>query len=216
MVKGKATCKTLKTIRKQIAEANDIKYEPHECHYVGPCMGTCPACEAEVRYIEQQLSLRRQLGKAVAIIGLSAGLSALTATPAMAQTPVKNNQEEKVLRAGEVVVQEEPKDENYIFGVVEQMPSFPGGNKALMKFLDDNLRYPAEARAMGIQGRVVVTFVVERDGNIDSIKVIKKVSPELDREALRVIRLMPKWNPGKQNGKTVRTKYTIPVIFKPS
>jgi TonB family protein len=179
-------------------------------------MGTCPACEAEVRYIEQQLSLRRQLGKAVAIIGLSAGLSALTATPAMAQTPVKNNQEEKVLRAGEVVVQEEPKDENYIFGVVEQMPSFPGGNKALMKFLDDNLRYPAEARAMGIQGRVIVTFVVERDGNIDSIKVIKKVSPELDREALRVIRLMPKWNPGKQNGKTVRTKYTIPVIFKPS
>ena len=83
MVKGKATCKTLKTIRKQIAEANDIKYEPHECHYEGPCMGTCPACEAEVRYIEQQLSLRRQLGKAVAIIGLSAGLSALTATPAM-------------------------------------------------------------------------------------------------------------------------------------
>ena len=216
MVKGKATCKTLKTIRKQIAEANDIKYEPHDCHYGGPCMGTCPACEAEVRYIEQQLSLRRQLGKAVAIIGLSAGLSALTATPAMAQTPVKNNQEEKVLRAGEVVVQEEPKDENHIFGVVEQMPSFPGGNKALMKFLDDNLRYPAEARAMGIQGRVVVTFVVERDGNIDSIKVVKKVSPELDREALRVIRLMPKWNPGKQNGKTVRTKYTIPVIFKPS
>ena len=140
MVKGKATCKTLKTIRKQIAEANDIKYEPHECHYEGPCMGTCPACEAEVRYIEQQLSLRRQLGKAVAIIGLSAGLSALTAIPAMAQTPVKNNQEEKVLRAGEVVVQEEPKDENYSFGVVEQMPSFPGGNKALMKFLDDNLR----------------------------------------------------------------------------
>ena len=69
---------------------------------------------------------------------------------------------------------------------------------------------------MGIQGRVVVTFVVERDGSIDSIKVIKKVSPELDREALRVIRLMPKWNPGKQNWKTVRTKYTIPVIFKPS
>ena len=69
---------------------------------------------------------------------------------------------------------------------------------------------------MGIQGRVVVTFVVERDGSIDSIKVVKKVSPELDREALRVIRLMPKWNPGKQNGKTVRTKYTIPVIFKPS
>ena len=69
---------------------------------------------------------------------------------------------------------------------------------------------------MGIQGRVAVTFVVERDGSIDSIKVVKKVSPELDREALRVIRLMPKWNPGKQNGKTVRTKYTIPVIFKPS
>ena len=78
MMKGKSICKVLKTIRKQVADANDIKYEPRECHHQGDCRGTCPACEAEVKYIEQQLDLRRQLGKAVAVVGISAGLAALT------------------------------------------------------------------------------------------------------------------------------------------
>ena len=78
MMKGKSICKVLKTIRKQVADANDIKYEPRECHHQGDCRGTCPACEAEVKYIEQQLDIRKQLGKAVAIVGISAGLSALT------------------------------------------------------------------------------------------------------------------------------------------
>ena len=78
MTRGKSICNVLKTIRKQIAEANEIKYEPRECHHKGECRGTCPACEAEVRYIEQQLDIRRQLGKAVALMGISAGLSALT------------------------------------------------------------------------------------------------------------------------------------------
>lgn len=214
MTRGKSICSVLKTIRKQVADANQIKYAPHECNYQGECLGTCPACESEVRYIEQQLNLRRQLGKAVAIVGLSAGLSSLTATTAMAQNPVKNAQKDEVLKCGEVVVKEEPKDENYVFGVVEQMPSFRGGKNALMKFLTDSIRYPAEAKAMGIQGRVILTFVIERDGSVDSVKVVKKVSPELDREALRVVKSMPKWMPGKQNGRTVRTKYTIPVTFK--
>ena len=78
MTKGKTICNVLKTIRKQVADANDIKYEPRECHHQGECRGTCPACEAEVRHIEQQLDIRRQLGKAVAVVGLSAGLFALT------------------------------------------------------------------------------------------------------------------------------------------
>lgn len=78
MMKGKSICKVLKAIRKQVADANDIKYEPRECHHQGDCRGTCPACEAEVKYIEQQLDLRRQLGKAVAVVGISAGLAALT------------------------------------------------------------------------------------------------------------------------------------------
>ena len=78
MARGKSICSVLKTIRKQIADANDIKYEPRECHYEGECRGTCPACEAEVRYIERELNIRRQLGKAVAVVGISAGLSALS------------------------------------------------------------------------------------------------------------------------------------------
>ncbi|MBO7116149.1 MAG: hypothetical protein J6V87_03755 [Prevotella sp.] len=78
MTKGKTICSVLKTIRKQVADANEIKYEPRECHHQGECRGTCLACEAEVRYIEQQLDIRRQLGKAVAVVGLSAGLFALT------------------------------------------------------------------------------------------------------------------------------------------
>ena len=78
MTKGKSICNVLKTIRKQVADANEIKYEPRECHHEGECRGTCPACEAEVRYIEQQLNIRRQLGKAVVVMGISAGLVGLT------------------------------------------------------------------------------------------------------------------------------------------
>ena len=77
MARGKSICSVLKTIRKQVADANDIEYEPRECHHQGDCRGTCPACEAEVRYIQQQLDIRRQLGKAVAVVGISAGLAAL-------------------------------------------------------------------------------------------------------------------------------------------
>ena len=78
MTKGKSICNVLKTIRKQVADANEIKYEPRECHHEGECCGTCPACEAAVRYIEQQLNIRRQLGKAVVVMGISAGLAGLT------------------------------------------------------------------------------------------------------------------------------------------
>ena len=78
MTKGKSICNVLKTIRKQVADANEIKYEPRECHHEGECRGTCPACEAEVRYIEQQLNIRRQLGKAVVVMGISAGLAGVT------------------------------------------------------------------------------------------------------------------------------------------
>ena len=78
MSRGKSICSVLKTIRKQVADANGIEYEPRECHHQGDCRGTCPACEAEVRYIQQQLDIRRQLGKAVAVVGISAGLAALS------------------------------------------------------------------------------------------------------------------------------------------
>ena len=101
-----------------------------------------------------------------------------------------------------------------VFDVVEEMPSFPGGPSALFQFLSANIQYPATAEDNGIQGRVIVTFVVERDGSITDVKVVKSVDPSLDKEAVRVIKSMPRWQPGKQNGSAVRVKYTTPVTFR--
>lgn len=275
MTRGKSICNVLKTIRKQVAEANEIKYEPRECHHQGECRGTCPACEAEVRYIERQLDIRKQLGKAVTIVGISAGLSALSACSDNAQKV--EEAEEDSLTVGKVMVapathltgdidyrspedcviveerqptaktrtakfkassKKEQTDTAYseilkgaidtipaapvegqlpekIFGdVVEQMPSFPGGQKALFEYLTANVRYPDDCEETCVQGRVVVSFVVERDGGITEAKVVKSVYPSLDEEALRVVKGMPKWIPGSLNGERIRTKYMIPITFR--
>jgi len=100
------------------------------------------------------------------------------------------------------------------FDVVENMPEFPGGMAEMMKFLSTNVKYPASALKDSIQGRVIATFIVEKDGSTSNIKVVKHVSDDLDAEAVRVIELMPKWIPGRQNGKEVRVKYTIPIAFR--
>ena len=107
-----------------------------------------------------------------------------------------------------------PEVSNKVFDVVEEMPSFPGGQGALMSFLSSNIKYPVVAQENGVQGRVIVGFVVERDGSITDVKVMRSVDPSLDREAQRVIKAMPKWKPGKQNGSAVRVKYTVPVVFR--
>lgn len=107
-----------------------------------------------------------------------------------------------------------PEVENKVFDVVEQMPSFPGGQSALMSYLANNIKYPVVAQENGVQGRVVVSFVVERDGSITDVQVVRSVDPSLDREAQRVVRSMPKWIPGKQNGQAVRVKYNVPVSFR--
>jgi TonB family protein len=101
-----------------------------------------------------------------------------------------------------------------IFKVVEQMPEYPGGMEELMKFLQRNVKYPKEAQEQGKQGRVVVQFVVNKDGCITDAKIAKSVDPQLDAEALRVVNAMPNWTPGKQRGKEVRTYFTIPVTFR--
>ena len=276
----------LKTIRKQVADANEIKYEPRECHYEGECRGTCPACEAEVRYIERELDLRRQLGKAVAIVGISAGLSALTGcgnkaknvdsvsesesnlskgivkvdtlervdgdveykspvdtvivdknpatikkrtAPFKAPAP-KAEKKESAVTEGEMVmgqtggvdIEPVPMPNPYIgpdyyeklFDVVEEMPSFPGGDRKLMEYLSENIRYPEELADACIQGRVIVSFIVEKDGSISNVKVAKSLAPLLDKEAVRVVSGMPKWIPGRQNGVAVRVRYIIPVTFR--
>ena len=130
---------------------------------------------------------------------------------------VKGNDEAEgeVLKAKEVVVDEKPKEEETkVFDVVEQMPQFPGGPNALFEYLSKNIKYPVVAEENGIQGRVIVTFVVERDGSITDVKVAKSVDPSLDKEAPRVVKSMPHWIPGKQNGSAVRVKYTVPVTFR--
>ena len=131
---------------------------------------------------------------------------------------VKGNDDDngEVLKIKEAVAQPEPKPEveNKVFDVVEQMPSFPGGMQALMEYLGNNVKYPVVAQENGVQGRVVVSFVVERDGSITDVKVVRSVDPSLDKEAVRVVKSMPRWIPGKQNGQAVRVKYNVPVAFR--
>ena len=107
-----------------------------------------------------------------------------------------------------------PDDDDKVYDVVEQQPEFPGGTSGMAKWLGDNIKYPAEAAKQGIEGRVIVQFVVGSDGTVGDVKVVRPVNPLLDQEALRVINAMPKWTPGKQDGKPVAVKYTIPVTFR--
>lgn len=130
---------------------------------------------------------------------------------------IGNDESGEVLKAKEVIAQEpvKPKEEdNKVFEFVEQMPTFPGGDAALMAYLSKAIKYPVIAEENGIQGRVICTFVVERDGSITDVKVAKSVDPSLDKEATRVIKSMPHWLPGKQNGSAVRVKFTLPVTFR--
>ena len=106
-----------------------------------------------------------------------------------------------------------PAADTKVFDVVEQMPQYPGGDAALMQFLNVNLRYPPIAEENGIKGRVVCQFVVECDGSISDVRVVRSVDPSLDKEAVRVIKAMPKWSPGMQNGAPVRVRYTMPITF---
>ncbi len=239
MEKGKRTCNVLKAVRLQIAKANEIKYEPHECHHEGPCAGTCPACEAEVKYLEQQLVMRRMLGKAVVLTGIAASMTSLTAC---GQNKLPNGCENDTTiteLAGDVAdvdgLMEMPEpeveeavmgkmpapvdtirpinnDEKVLTGVVEYQPQFPGGIKACEQFIKENLRYPDTES--DVQGRVIVSFMVERDGSLSDIKVVRGLDPAFDEEALRVVKMMPKWSPGATDGKISVMRYTIPIIFK--
>lgn len=119
--------------------------------------------------------------------------------------------------AEQVVVKEpepEPVKEEEIFVAVEQQPEFPGGTAALMKWLGNNVRYPQMALENGISGRVIVKFVVEKDGSVSGVTLVRGVDKDLDREAIRVVKSMPKWQPGKNNGQAVRCYFNLPVNFK--
>ena len=197
---GRSICNVLKSVRKAIADANGIRYEPAECGFEGECRGTCPACEAELRYIERELSLRRMAGRAVTVAGIALGAAALTA-------------------CGRDVAQqfEQPKttvnanENSEMFGMVEESPSFPGGHKALMDYISTHLRNPNPENCAG--GRVIVQFVVGKDGTVKDAKVVRGIHPEFDAEALRLVENMPKWRPGKLAGEPAEVRYTLPVTF---
>ena len=100
-----------------------------------------------------------------------------------------------------------------VFDVVEQMPEYPGGPSALIEYLSQNVKYPEDAKQQKIEGRVLATFVVETDGSISNVEVVKPAFPSLDAEAVRLLSAMPKWTPGMQSGKVVRVKFTVPINF---
>lgn len=110
-------------------------------------------------------------------------------------------------------VSDQVSDSNAVYTVVEQFPEFPGGDEARMLFLRKNIKYPRSAQEEGIQGTVYATFIVEKDGSLSDIKILRGLSSDINSEVIRVIKLFPKWIPGKQNGKIVRVQYNIPVRF---
>lgn len=263
MKRGKQTCKILKDIRRQIAEANDIEFITSECQYQGDCLGTCPKCEAEVRYLEQQLERKRMAGKAITILGISAGLVAMAPMTSCSSSPNKGSNQETIsdsantsVMFGEVCptpiedtipmverdtvnkqeLPELPQEQGLIeitpisgdiitvkdsladvLEVAAVMPEFPGGAQELMKFITKNINYPKEIAQgeLGAQVRVIVQFIVDKEGNIIQPKVVRGVDPYLDKEALRIVGLMPKWKPGElDDGTKVAVRFTIPVMFR--
>ena len=197
---GKDKCKALKQVRSEIASANEIEYTPAVCTHKGDCAGTCPMCEVEMRYIEQQLSLRRMLGKAVVV----AGLGLAVAAPAQAQEACDT-----------VATQQTCKNE--IFGEVPgfRPPCFPGGDARLMKYVAEHIDYSRLPKEAHIEGkpRVIVQFCVMKDGSVDSVKVARSLGPQFDAEAVRVVKSLPKFTPGMEHGKLADIGYTLPVKF---
>ena len=284
MTYGKKNCKILKEIRQQIADRNNIEYITSECHFQGECKGTCPKCEAELQYLENELSKRRQLGKAVAVAGISLGIaSTFSACNAPQQQTDMPTSEQKIAAemtnidttsldtipailpcdkvsklpfspgtmgtvpeiidivpdiidtvppplAGVVFtekddlyeilsedlfnlqkeIEKEKREQDSIYEFPEILPCFPGGDKELQKFLVENIKYPPT----GVSGTVYVRFVVERNGTISNIIVVKSPANILSNEVARVVKAMPKWIPGKQNGKIVRAYFTLPINFQ--
>lgn len=262
MQRGKYKCKQLKAIRKRIADENGIPLEQKECTYEGPCRGTCPHCEAEVRYIEKALTERIRLGRVATVAGLSLGLAACggetprevsnilttdsslkidtlpvvdTTLPVADSTvPDENTVCPEVTTEGLVIAplpdeippavgemsiypmedegtEEEDEGEVQPFVVVEQDPEFPGGMDSLNAWIARNLSYPEQAQ--DITGKVFVTFVVEKDGSITNPKILRDIGGGCGAEAIRVVKNMPRWNPGKQRGKPVRVQFNLPINF---
>ncbi len=282
MARGKQTCKILKEIRRQIAEANDIEFVTSECRYKGDCLGTCPKCEAEVRYLEQQLRSRQLMGKAVVLAGLSAGMIAFSGCGSSSdqkaddsyrlqgepmelpkgdsewdvegelpvQEVVDSIREEATKKKSEVGSEDETimsptnqkqesvatktvkypasftnteasasteKTEVPTYAVVgevaETQPEFPGGISAMFQFFAENLKYPPTCD--DVQGKVIVRFLVDKTGKVRNTEIARSNLPdEFNKEALRVVRLLPKFKPGERDGVPADVWQAVPISFR--
>ena len=270
---GKDICHALKTIRKQVAEANGIDYTPATCHHDGECSGTCPCCEAEVRYIETQLGALRLAGKAVKVAGLALGLTMATgySQSSVASTRVlstayaqkkntktrdanshrrQNTVPEKIETAqvadtavvniedtcghdlpeiavtacvpvsvlnytGSVsTVKRLVKNPQHIYDKPDIAASFKGGDEAMKLFFVRNMRITPTMNEVCAQGNVRIQCIVERNGRLTEIRVIRSIESHFDAEALRLVRMMPRWKPARVEGQRVRTRVVISVPFK--
>ena len=280
MTRGKQTCKILKVIRRQIAEANDIEFVTSECRYKGDCLGTCPKCEAEVRYLEQQLRKRQLMGKAVVLAGLSAGMIVFSGCGDTSnqkaddsyrlqgepmeqldderdfegelpvQEVIDSIREAAKMKEGEISSTDEAtvssknqkqestatktvecpasvtnaeasasteNTEEPIYAVVgevaETQPEFPGGISAMFQFFVENLKYPPTCD--DVQGKVIVRFLVDKTGKVCNTEIARSNLPEeFNKEALRVVQLLPKFKPGERDGITTDVWQAVPISFR--
>ena len=206
MKHGKYICNALKAIRLDIARANGIEYAPKACDHQGDCAGTCPACEREMRYLEREIARKRSMGKAALVAGVSLALSSLSAMAAGIPSIDSYSCHSQVC---------DTTKRAQVFGEIhEQMPYFRGGERALMEYLQSHIKYPPEAVKDSIQGRVVVQLLIERNGAVSEVKVVRPVHELLDNEAIRVCKSLPKFYPGRVGGKAAAMWLTLPITFK--
>ncbi|MBR1725086.1 MAG: TonB family protein [Muribaculaceae bacterium] len=237
MKRGKHICETLKGIRSEIARANEIDYTPRECHHEGDCAGTCPACESEMRWLEGQLRLRQSLGKAVTIAGLSLGLASLsscsscTGSDRRLQDQLTSDGTEIVcdtnsidndgVREGEIVVEiqedQQIDSNNYIYKAADVMAQYPKGEQALKRFIQEKvIAWQKSHPEHNIYGKVVIQCVIEKDGSIGEVKVVRSAVETLDRAAVEIVKELPSFIPAKnKEGKIVRLWYTLFIEFQP-
>ncbi len=207
---GKHICNALRQVRLDIARANGINYAPRECHHEGDCAGICPACESEMRYLEREIARRRNLGRAAVVAGVSMSLSSLSAMAAQAPPSVP------MMSSDNHASQLCDTTERYeVFGQIsESAPQFPGGEAALMRYLGTNIKYPPELAGTCFQGRVVVTFLIDKTGRVAEVKVLRSIHELLDREVVRVCESLPMFEPARRDGEPIDFWYTLPISFK--
>jgi len=211
MKRGKQTCKILKEIRRQIAEANDIEFITSECQYQGDCLGTCPKCEAEVRYLEQQLERKRRMNKAITLFGLSTSLLAVMPSTSLDAETLECPKMDWNITADSLIQEENTKEEALFYGQ-EKLPEFPGGIEKLIEYLKNNL-HCSEIDSIANNKYAYAQFTIDHDGQVIHPKVTYSIHPIVDTEIVRVISSIPRWTPGMVANETVQVTYSLMISF---